>query len=283
MRSFITLLTTVVLLSSVAFAQDSVVVRKTLVPYRKGYLWGFSDDKKNIVIAPKFDEAKFFKEDNNLYYAEGKLNGKDIIILEDGTHMDDEFSGDGGEFIDLGMLIEWYQEAKDDPSLVSKGKNGFDLTEGVFRKAPVYDYASDFFDKEKKAILVLKETAKSGVADNKGNILIPFEYDRITCINRETLIFLARKDKKWIVLDKKNKRIGDQEFDEVWEPSYDRILVHQGPKYGFLDQNGKVIIPLKYTKAYRFGDIPADGRFAWVEVSGFGYYIDVNGQEFYEK
>ena len=40
-----------------ALAQEADM---SLIPYRKGNLWGFADPEKKIVIAPAYEEADFF-------------------------------------------------------------------------------------------------------------------------------------------------------------------------------------------------------------------------------
>jgi hypothetical protein len=60
-------------------------------------------------------------------------------------------------------------------------------------------------------------------------------------------------------------------------------MIRNASGYGFLDTNGNVIIPPKYTKAYRFGDDPAGYNYAWVEDRGFDFFIDLNGVEFAER
>ena len=53
------LLVCLLFIAAPVFAQDADL---SLVPYRKGKLWGYADAQKKIVIAPAYEEADFFSE-----------------------------------------------------------------------------------------------------------------------------------------------------------------------------------------------------------------------------
>lgn len=53
------LLVCLLFMAAPVFAQDADL---SLVPYRKGKLWGYADAQKKIVIAPAYEEADFFSE-----------------------------------------------------------------------------------------------------------------------------------------------------------------------------------------------------------------------------
>ena len=88
-------------------------------------------------------------------------------------------------------------------------------------KHSVFDYSySEFFTNgQNKSFFCLKDrqTNKQGLADAKGNLVIPFKYDYVDWFNEG----LAE--------------------------------VEQEGKYGFIDKNGKAIVPLVYEAAYYFG------------------------------
>jgi hypothetical protein len=264
-------------------AQKRAKEKPLLIPYRKGNLWGFANERKKVVIPPQFEKAGFFKHENNLYYAEGILHGKPVIITEDGQYMADEFSSGQGGWIDLGMSIEWYQEAEEDATLSANGKHGFRLKEGKFTHAPVYEFATSFFHEESLAILKLKDTRKFGVADTAGNILIPFEYDRLFPIDSKALIFAGQTGQKWRIIDGTNKRVNPSDFDEVYEAANDRVRARKDGKYGYLDRKGGEVIPFKYDVAHNFSEDPAINNFALVGYKDFEFFIDVKGREFAEK
>jgi hypothetical protein len=49
--------------SLLCFYEASAQTEKLLIPYRKGNLWGFADEKREIVIQPQFEETQFFLRD----------------------------------------------------------------------------------------------------------------------------------------------------------------------------------------------------------------------------
>src|SRR5690554_1688570 len=41
---------------------DSKLLTDELIPYRKGYLWGYANKNKEIIIPTKFSEAELFSD-----------------------------------------------------------------------------------------------------------------------------------------------------------------------------------------------------------------------------
>lgn len=77
-----------------SFSEKKPEIR--LIPYRKGDKWGFCDEKKNILITPKNDDAEDFSEG----LASVKLNdkcgftdkiGREIIHLKYDSYLFFEF------------------------------------------------------------------------------------------------------------------------------------------------------------------------------------------------
>jgi len=282
-RNPVVLIILSIFLATPLTAQERAKEKPLLIPYRKGQLWGFANERMKIVIPPQFEKAGFFKRENNLYYAEGILHGKPVIITEDGEYMEDEFSSGQSEWIDLGMSIEWYQEEVEDASLSVNGKHGYRLRGGTFSHAPVYEFASSFLQGESLAILKLKATGKFGVTDTTGSIRIPFENDRLFPIDAQALIFAGKVGQKWRIVDGTNNRVNPSDFDEVYEVANDRVRARKDGKYGYLDRKGKEVIQFKYDVAYNFSDEPAINNFALVGYTNFEFFIDLKGREFAEK
>jgi hypothetical protein len=258
----------------------SAMAQKTfLVPYRDGNLWGFADTTMNVVIKPQFEEAGFFREENNLYYATGKLNGEEIIIMEDGTHVKDEFSS-GTSTIGFGIEEILVEESNTDASLSRKGLHGYRMDENrILSLAPVYSDFMGFVGSDERAIVFLKDNKKAGVIDPKGKIIIPFDYDQILVINYKKPYMAGLKSGKWQLFDVRHKPVVQELFDEIY-PHYSVIRAKKNGRYGYLDKEGKEVIPFKYNVASDFGDAPASLDYAWVTSGGASFFIDKKGREF---
>ena len=53
------LLAILIMIGAGSFAQT---IDYSLIPYRKGFKWGYADINRNIVVAPKYDDAQWFSE-----------------------------------------------------------------------------------------------------------------------------------------------------------------------------------------------------------------------------
>ncbi|MGF7059078.1 WG repeat-containing protein [Brassicibacter mesophilus] len=82
-----------------------------------------------------------------------------------------------------------------------------------------------------------------GVLDNKGNVVIPFEYDMITD-NKGHL--LLKKNDKYGLTDANGKIVLKAEYDHIdsFENGFARFSL--GRKYGFVNEQSEIAIPLEY-------------------------------------
>ncbi|MBO9684719.1 MAG: WG repeat-containing protein, partial [Flavisolibacter sp.] len=86
---------------------------------------------------------------------------------------------------------------------------------------------------------------------------------------------------KWTVIDKTGKN--KMPLTTEWEPAHTIgfseglcavFAVKDGVKIGYIDTNGKLVIPFTYPEAEPF----KNGK-AQVKLNGRSFYIDKNGQE----
>lgn len=299
--------------------------KKLLVPFLKGNLWGYSDTAGKLIITPKFTKAGFFEEDNNMYYANGEINGKAVLITEDGKFIEDKFSDDQsmlfGGLAEMGQQM-YFEKDQIDSSLDQGGKHGFVYNEktDIMRKSPAYGTVLHLYNNNTCALIVLKSTNKIGGVDKTGNIVIPFEYDAFTrtygkneayaklqknghlgllnLLTRKEIIpfiydditvvsdddnLLVRKGAVSNIVDINHKLLYDS---DLYNASYHDHLIVAAVKgnYGYLDGNGKVIIPFMYSKAAEFGKEPAINGFAQVtNKDGIQFFISKKGREYYSK
>jgi hypothetical protein len=254
---------------------------KVLVPYRAAALWGFADTTVRVVIKPQFDEVSFFKKDNNLYYALGKLKGEEIVIMEDGTYLKDDFSG-GMQTIMSELELEG-SSYETDESLSKDGLHGYRITKENVTIAPVYSHIEAYIGSQEKAIIVLEQSRKVGIIQPSGAVVIPFEYDKMQVVNHKLGYAAGLKNGLWQIFDMNHKLVVGDNFDLLGDPRSNRILARKNGKYGFLDTTAKEVIPFKYSEASDFGAFPAIWNYAWVDSGNGGFFIDVIGREFVEK
>lgn len=121
--------------------------------------------------------------------------------------------------------------------------------------APKYDRF--FMGARVRNILLFEIDGKYGAMDWKGNILIQPLYEG--CDNgtlRDTSNFFAfgrTYNRGWILFDKKTaKRISSKEYDVIYPLHMGFCGVIKNDKWGFVDMNGKEILPCEYEETSDF-------------------------------
>lgn len=303
----------------VTLAATAQKKKKILVPYLKGDVWGYSDTTGKIIIKPQFQEAGFFKEDNNMYYAQGKINDKDVLITENGKFTEDEFTDDGVSMMSMFEEVSriYFQEERSDPSIkgyvYDKQKNSIVLSD---KYGTCYRFLKDY----KVLFVQEKSTQLIGAIDPAGNVLIPFQYEHsIAAYGADREYIRTKKAGLFGIIDLKGQDVLPFKFSSL-EPigrdgthllasvggGYQVIDVHgtmlfpdlvfnakyangmiccrRGGYYGYLDIDGNIAIPFKYRVAAEFSESPAEGDFAYVtNKEGVSFFISKSGREFYSK
>ena len=149
----------------------------------------------------------------------------------------------------------------------------------------IFDNASSFSE----GIACVKKDGKWGYIDKQGHEIIPFIYENghdfregIACV---------KKDGKWGYIDKQGHEITPFIYKEGSDFSEGMALVNvvnvkvitsfilgiddvSLEQYGYIDKQGREIIPCKFTEAYSF----SEGMACVNNVLGW-YYIDKQGNE----
>lgn len=87
---------------------------------------------------------------------------------------------------------------------------------------------------------------KYGIIDSRNNIIIPFEYDKISSYyNGKTELIPVKRNGRWGYINHSNKVIIPFNFDmaEPFDKGDDVAFVIQNGKYGYIDRTGKEIMP----------------------------------------
>ncbi|MBU1109627.1 MAG: WG repeat-containing protein [Candidatus Riflebacteria bacterium] len=86
-----------------------------------------------------------------------------------------------------------------------------------------------------------------GVQDSMGAWRVRPEYSVIRVL--PTGVMLAKRLNSWVLFPAEKTSAGNTTFDDIGNFSENRCWVKSGGKYGYLDENGKIIIPLQFDEA----------------------------------
>ncbi|MCB9360257.1 MAG: WG repeat-containing protein [Flavobacteriales bacterium] len=237
---------------------------QTLIPYRKGNKWGYSNNDKQIIIKPKYKEVGIFNDKitwvkkGNKY---GYINRTGKLVTKI-------------EFTKASYFQ--FNRAK-----VSK-KNEFFCIDNTGKKANCINGCNgalssflefQFYKKDEK-IGLLKYTFSDGVKIDS----LPAFWDAVQVNNYYAAV---KQNSKWGVINFEGELVTELIYDTIASKEFGRgnfFKVKYQNKYGFLNEKGEEIISPKYSKADFFGYGIAK---VWINEK-IWFYIDIKGQEFYE-
>lgn len=249
--------------------------------------YGFKDKTGKEIIPPKYDyEPGNFSED----FAWIRLKDKYELIDKTGKIVISNKYADVQDFKEGLAAVTINGEADGFSSHLVKGWGFIDKTGKVV--IPLKEYWVKSFSEGLAVFESPDPTLGKGVMDKVGKIVIPAKYRDIEDFKNG--IAKVRLDGKFGFIDKTGKEIIAPKYDDIGEFSeglvsvsvggeregyYDewsgeRYEYYTGGKWGFIENTGKEIIPLKYDKVSSF----SQGK-AKVELDGREFYIDKTGKE----
>ena len=113
---------------------------------------------------------------------------------------------------------------------------------------------------------IAKKDFKFGFVDYWGKIILPFEYEDISCEHLGNIF--VKKNGKWGIVDDKNQQLLPCKYDYIayaWDESSKdgrNYIVVQNDKFGKITKTGDEIFPCLY-----------DGITTWVEYGPEGHYV----------
>lgn len=248
------LLTAYALLHLSAYSQHADL---SYIPYRQGDKWGYCSPDKKIVVQPKFDEA-------NVFY--GPLTGAKI---------DSQY-----------CVIN----RKGDVLYKSKGYCGTTADGTHYITGPKYG-EEQMFDATGKAVTkvyykiesfnqygysrVTSDYVKMGLMDRTYKEVITPAYGSIEFLNKDVIRVFNSKTYKFALVHIPSKQQISGWYGQIYDAKEGLIMVTDNGKCGFIDINGKEIIPLQYTKEVPVSE-RRDGNF------NESTYEDFNYDGFYE-
>lgn len=144
---------------------------------------------------------------------------------------------------------------------------------------PTYDAIEDYVDN----YLKVYKGAQMGVATHDGKEIVPAQYDHITSFVDGYALALNKipDSKEWrisAIIQREGMQytiLKDTYYNTKYSYFSDGRILVKGKKgmYGYLDADGNLVVPCKYTRAYPF----SDGLASVVEKK-LHYYITIEGQ-----
>ncbi|MCX6253689.1 MAG: WG repeat-containing protein [Bacteroidia bacterium] len=162
-------------------------------------------------------------------------------------------------------------------------KYGFVDVTGKVLVPIIYDDALSFSE----GLAIVKKEDKYGFVDINGKEVTPFIYDEpeisimmkrirliqiIPAFRFSELGAWVTKDGKYGFMDVNGKLLIPIIYDDANSFSEDRAKVKKDNKYGYVDLNGNIMVPIIYDEGYDF----SDGRAA-VKKDNWWFFIDKNG------
>lgn len=242
----------------------------------------------------KFDSASVFDTFKNAIV---KRNGKYGIIKTDGTFKVPLEYDHIGYFDTNHAFSEYYN--------VRKGEIYSILNRDLKKIGESYEPVFNDFSNSDPTLTYKNLKGKVGIIDWQGKTLIPFEYDKLIQIENEKL-FIAVKNEKYGLIDedgylkipfiysslysfdgtgnqilfiadeKKIIGINNKEVLNGYEstiPIYynvKKITVSKNKKYGIVDLNGKILLPLEYDEISNWVEYGPEKRHFIVKNGKYG-------------
>lgn len=234
--------------------------------------YGYIDKLGNTVIKPVYDDADYFQNGIAKVIKKGKYGvinkeGKEIIaplydyididynfIIATINNQDYCFDNKGKKY-----LAESYDEILVDEGgrfcMKKDDQYGFANSDGTIIASPQYEKVSLIHGKD---LAIVKSNGLYGVIDFQRKIKVPLIYQKITPYNNEG----QEEGILVVALDNKEGCLNLTDFsecvpiiyDEVYNYNKGKLVVRKGEKYGVIDQNGKLDIPIKFDKIQLFED-----------------------------
>ena len=120
--------------------------------------------------------------------------------------------------------------------------------------------------------VLLKKPNKWGFVNEKNEITIPFEYDFVNPF--ENGLAYAKNKGKEFFITKKNLKL-TEDYDEAGIFTFGLAPVSKNKKWGFIDENGKLVVPLIYDESDYF----TKNGLSAVKRNGKSGFIDKQGKE----
>jgi len=254
-----------------------------LARFERDGRWGYIDPAGSVVIEPSFPWAEEFHEDLAHVQVTGTVLGYDgrwgyinrsgkIVIPPNSGRMLGDSNGEDSAFHDGLAMIEVEDKA-------IPPRKGFIDKDGKLVIPGRFTYAYPFSEGLAAATESQSGDTGWGYIDRSGNWTIPPRFDWASSFQLGLAPVNRKKDCGYI--DKNGDQVvrppapsGKQDCASAWGDFTDGLSRWLfGKKYGFIDRNGKTIIPPQFDLTYGFGE-----GLAAVQIGKKWGYIDTTGR-----
>jgi len=203
---------------------------------------GVIDREGNIILEPKYDNITIPNPDKDVFLC---TNGEEKVFL----------NKDGNKLFESFEVV-----------------NPIEIT-GIVSEVP---YESE--------ILKFKEKDKYGLIDYFGNIVVEANYEEISTLPYKQEELIVKKENKYGVIKSDGKEILKPEYDYIEGDKYYNETIQNsgyivgmknddGYKYGYLDENAKPVLNVKYNNIERVLDIESKDVYLIAYDNGKGAII----------
>jgi len=207
----------------------------------KGTKWGYINNQGNFEIQPKYDSAMNFQSNDLAIVGMGDLFG---IINSHGDYIVAPKYGSINEFCEGRSIVV--------------DKNGFNIINesGKLLTSKAYSYIGSFHDGR----ALFSDSGKDnsylyGYLDIDGNIAIPLKYQSANdFIDGKALVKI--NENQFALINLNGELLFSYKYPYVG-PYGDGFLVYKETldgKSGYIDESGKVILPIQYPTAQAFNE-----------------------------
>jgi DNA-binding transcriptional regulator/RsmH inhibitor MraZ len=201
-----------------------------------GEYFGIKDADGNIISpATKFISLSHFNE------------GVAIVTDIDGKYGSIDINGK--EIMPLKYDYLYYESSENQYLFIEKDKYGL-IKDGEIIIPAEYDYLT-FFSNGYATFLIGNNY---GLIDKNNKIIVPAKYNNISENSSE--LFVVQDEKgKFNMYSISDKKILASKYDLIaLGQDSDLILVQKNDKYGYINKEGKIVLPIQYTYATVFTD-----------------------------
>lgn len=246
----------------------AAIQKPKLIPEKIGEAWGFIDATGKVVVAPKYEVILEFKD------------GFWRVMMENfrGGFVNDQ----GQEICPLRYsIVAPFAEGLSSVHLgdIATGKWGYLDTTGREVIPPTYDEAYSFQD----GLACVTKDKLSGYIDKTGKVVIPLQYQEAHPFSHG--VAPVKKDNRWQLIDHAGRTLAllDVKYSLVYSfaegfapAAVGTDQYGSGGKWGYIDETGKEVLPMKYLAADDFHDGIA--RVMTREDPAHWDYIDKTGR-----
>lgn len=201
-----------------------------------GGKWGFINQDYKIVIQPSYDHIENFKDG----IATVKVINRWFLINKQGKKVIPRSFDRIGRF-DSKTLV---------PVIVSNNRYWNFIN---IESKRAYKFATSQYYIKKDSFMTLYYKNKQLLIDKNGKPVIPYYFERISCVDKNRFIIKAKK--KFGIIDAKVKTIIPPVYDDI-NPVYQNkrtsiyFKITKGDKTGVVDYSGKLVVPLRKGTIY---------------------------------